>query len=248
MLKWMRRFNFYGKNMQEITLNPQNIKINADWREFLKEEFTKPYFLGIKKRYIEALKQGKIIYPPAKLTFNAFNLTPLNKLKIVLLGQDPYHAPHQAMGLSFSVPRGVKIPPSLLNIYKELREDLGIEIHKNGDLSGWATQGVLLLNSILSVEANRPASHSGWGWQEFSDAVIKKLSLEREGLIFLLWGNYARSKKALIDTQRHRVLEAAHPSPLACRGFLGCRHFSKSNALLKKLGKEEIKWNLNAAI
>ncbi|MDO4673683.1 uracil-DNA glycosylase [Campylobacter sp.] len=234
--------------MQEITIDPQSIKINSDWREFLKEEFTKPYFLGIKKRYIEALRQGKTIYPPAKLTFHAFNLTPLNELKIVLLGQDPYHGPHQAMGLSFSVPSGVKIPPSLLNIYKELREDLGIEIHKNGDLSSWAKQGILLLNSTLSVEANKPASHSDWGWQEFSDAIIKRLSLEKEGLIFLLWGNHARSKKALIDTQKHFVLEAAHPSPLARKGFLGCGHFSKSNALLKKLGKGEIKWNSNATI
>lgn len=234
--------------MQEISLNPQNIKINADWREFLKEEFEKPYFLDIKRRYMEALKQSKTIYPPAKLTFNAFNLTPLSKVKIVLLGQDPYHAPHQAMGLSFSVPEGVRIPPSLLNIYKELREDLGIEIHKNGDLSGWAKQGVLLLNSILSVEAHNPASHSDWGWQKFSDAVIKKLSLKKEGLIFILWGNYAKSKKPLIDTQKHFILEAAHPSPLARTGFLGCKHFSKSNALLRKMGKSEIQWDLNAQI
>ncbi|MDL0115250.1 uracil-DNA glycosylase [Campylobacter felis] len=230
--------------MREITLNPQNIKINADWREFLKEEFTKPYFLGIKKRYIEALEQGKVIYPPAKLTFNAFNLTPLNKLKIVLLGQDPYHAPHQAMGLSFSVPRGVKIPPSLRNIFKELNTDLGVKIPQNGDLSAWARQGVLLLNAIFSVEENKPLSHSLWGWQEFSDNIIKKLSLKKEGLIFILWGKFAQSKKSLIDTRKHFILEAAHPSPLARQGFLGCRHFSKSNALLEKLGKEPIKWDL----
>ncbi|MDL0110727.1 uracil-DNA glycosylase [Campylobacter felis] len=230
--------------MREITLNPQNIKINADWREFLKEEFTKPYFLGIKKRYIEALEQGKVIYPPAKLTFNAFNLTPLNKLKIVLLGQDPYHAPHQAMGLSFSVPRGVKIPPSLRNIFKELNADLGVKIPQNGDLSAWARQGVLLLNAIFSVEENKPLSHSLWGWQEFSDNIIKKLSLKKEGLIFILWGKFAQSKKSLIDTRKHFILEAAHPSPLARQGFLGCRHFSKSNVLLEKLGKEPIKWDL----
>ncbi|MDL0102497.1 uracil-DNA glycosylase [Campylobacter felis] len=230
--------------MREITLNPQNIKINADWREFLKEEFTKPYFLGIKKRYIEALEQGKVIYPPAKLTFNAFNLTPLNKLKIVLLGQDPYHAPHQAMGLSFSVPRGVKIPPSLRNIFKELNTDLGVKIPQNGDLSAWARQGVLLLNAIFSVEENKPLSHSLWGWQEFSDNIIKKLSLKKEGLIFILWGKFAQSKKSLIDTRKHFILEAAHPSPLARQGFLGCRHFSKSNVLLEKLGKEPIKWDL----
>ncbi|MCR2061925.1 uracil-DNA glycosylase [Campylobacter helveticus] len=230
--------------MQEIAINPQNIKINPDWKEFLKEEFEKPYFLNIKRYYVEALKMSKTIYPPANLTFNAFNLTPLNRVKIVLLGQDPYHKQNQAMGLSFSVPKGVQIPPSLRNIFKELNEDLGIKIQKDGDLSSWAAQGVLLLNSILSVEENKPASHNNWGWQEFSDAVIKKLSFEKEGLIFLLWGNYAKSKKPLIDIRKHFVLEAAHPSPLARSGFLGCKHFSKSNAILQNLGKEPIKWEL----
>lgn len=231
-----------------MQIDREKIIMHADWKEALQEEFEKPYFLKIKRSYIQALKQGKIIYPPAKLTFNALHLTPLNQVKIILLGQDPYHAPHQAMGLSFSVPKGVKIPPSLLNIYKELRDDLGIEIAKSGDLSSWAAQGVLLLNSILSVEAHKSASHSKWGWQEFSDAIIKKLSLQKEGLIFLLWGNYAKSKKPLINTKKHFILEASHPSPLACKGFLGCRHFSKSNALLRQMGKGEIVWDVNAKI
>ncbi|EAH6867780.1 uracil-DNA glycosylase [Campylobacter upsaliensis] len=228
--------------MLEIKLD--KIKINADWLEFLEEEFKNPYFLDIKRQYIETLKAGKNIYPPANLTFNAFNLTPLNSLKIVLLGQDPYHKQNQAMGLSFSVPKGVPIPPSLRNIFKELNADLGVKIPQNGDLSAWARQGVLLLNAIFSVEENKPLSHSLWGWQEFSDQIIKKLSFEKEGLIFILWGKFAQSKKSLIDTRKHFILEAAHPSPLARQGFLGCRHFSKSNALLEKLGKEPIKWDL----
>lgn len=231
--------------MEKITINIEDIKINDDWKEFLKEEFNKNYFLEIKKRYIQALNNNAIIYPPANLTFNAFNLTPLDGLKIVLLGQDPYHQPNQAMGLSFSVPYGVKIPPSLLNIYKELKTDLDIEPSKSGDLSSWAKQGILLLNSILSVEAGKPASHSSWGWQEFSDAVISKLSLEKSGLIFMLWGNYAKSKKALIDTSKHFILEAAHPSPLARTGFLGCKHFSKANEILRNLGKNPINWQLD---
>ncbi|HEB9428173.1 TPA: uracil-DNA glycosylase [Campylobacter coli] len=231
--------------MEKITINIEDIKINDDWKEFLKDEFNKNYFLEIKKRYIQALNNNAIIYPPANLTFNAFNLTPLDRLKIVLLGQDPYHQPNQAMGLSFSVPYGVKIPPSLLNIYKELKTDLNIEPSKSGDLSSWAKQGILLLNSILSVEAGKPASHSSWGWQEFSDAVISKLSLEKSGLIFMLWGNYAKSKKALIDTNKHFILEAAHPSPLARTGFLGCKHFSKANEILRNLGKNPINWQLD---
>lgn len=231
--------------MEKITINIEDIKINDDWKEFLKEEFSKNYFLEIKKRYIQALNNNAIIYPPANLTFNAFNLTPLDGLKIVLLGQDPYHQPNQAMGLSFSVPYGVKIPPSLLNIYKELKTDLNLEPSKSGDLSSWAKQGILLLNSILSVEAGKPASHSSWGWQEFSDAVISKLSLEKSGLIFMLWGNYAKSKKALIDTNKHFILEAAHPSPLARTGFLGCKHFSKANEILRNLGKNPIDWQLD---
>ena len=220
--------------------------MNDEWKNFLKDEFEKPYFAGIKGHYLSSLKSGAIIYPPAKLVFNAFNLTPLNSLKIVLLGQDPYHQPRQAMGLSFSVPANVPLPPSLRNIFKELHSDLSIIPSASGDLSKWARQGVLLLNSVLSVEANKPTSHANFGWQDFTDAVISKLSREKEGLIFLLWGNFARAKKALINTQRHFVLEAAHPSPLARVGFLGCKHFSKSNELLQRLGKTPIEWDLNA--
>ncbi|AJC90037.1 uracil-DNA glycosylase [Campylobacter subantarcticus] len=224
----------------------EKIKMEQTWKEFLKEEFLKPYFLEIKSHYIQALHAKKTIYPPAHLTFNAFNLAPLKDLKIILLGQDPYHNPNQAMGLSFSVPNGVKIPPSLLNVYKELYQDLNIPIAKHGDLSKWAKQGVLLLNSILSVEANKPASHAHFGWQKFTDAVISKLSDEKEGLIFLLWGNYAKNKKSLINTQKHYILEAAHPSPLARNAFSGCKHFSQSNIILSKLSKTPIDWDLNS--
>ena len=221
------------------------ILMNEDWKSFLKDEFFKPYFAGIKRHYITALKEGAKLYPPANLTFNAFNLTPLNSLKIVLLGQDPYHQPNQAMGLSFSVPKGVRLPPSLRNIFKERLADVSVPISENGDLSPWARQGVLLLNAVLCVKANEPASCAHWGWQEFTDAVISRLSAEKESLIFLLWGNFARAKKALIDTNKHFVLEAAHPSPLARTGFLGCKHFSKSNAILQNLGKSPINWDNN---
>ena len=234
--------------MSENSIDINRILMNEDWKDFLKDEFAKPYFTALKQHYVAALKSGATIYPPAKLTFNAFNLTPLNSLKIVLLGQDPYHQPRQAMGLSFSVPANVPLPPSLRNIFKELHDDLGVPPSASGDLSKWARQGVLLLNSVLSVEAAKPASHAHFGWQDFTDAVISKLSREKEGLIFLLWGNFARAKKALIDTQRHFVLEAAHPSPLARTGFLGCKHFSKSNAILAKLGKTRVEWDLNAEI
>lgn len=218
--------------------------MNADWKDFLSEEFEKPYFSDIKARYAAAVKSGAIIYPPANLTFNAFNQTPLNALKVVLLGQDPYHAPSQAMGLSFSVPSGVNLPPSLRNIFKELSNDLNITPSENGDLTKWAKQGVLLLNSVLSVEANRAGSHADFGWQIFTDAVIKKLSTEREGLIFLLWGNFAKAKREFIDTKKHFILEAAHPSPLARGAFFGCRHFSKTNEILRNLGKTPIEWEL----
>ena len=231
--------------MSENSIDINKILMNDEWKDFLKDEFAKPYFAGIKGHYLIALKSGAVIYPPAKLIFNAFNLTPLNSLKIVLLGQDPYHQPHQAMGLSFSVPANVPLPPSLRNIFKELHSDLGISPNASGDLSKWARQGVLLLNSVLSVEAGKPASHANFGWQDFTDAVISKLSREKEGLIFLLWGNFARAKKALINTQRHFILEAAHPSPLARVGFLGCKHFSKSNELLQRLGKTPIEWDLS---
>lgn len=222
-----------------------SIKIEESWKKALEKEFLSPYFLEIKKHYVEAKSKGAVIYPPANLTFNAFNSTPFEKVKVVLLGQDPYHNPNEAMGLSFSVPQGVRIPPSLRNIYRELEADLGIPQSKSGDLSAWAREGVLLLNSILSVEAHKPASHQHFGWQQFTDSVIATLSKQKDGIVFLLWGNYAKSKKTLIDTKRHCVLEAAHPSPLARSGFMGCKHFSKTNAYLQSVGKTPINWNLD---
>jgi len=189
-------------------------------------------------------KDGKIIFPPGKLIFNAFQLTPIDRVRVVIIGQDPYHKAGQAMGLSFSVPRGVRVPPSLVNIYKEIQRDLGFNLPAHGDLTSWAEQGVLLLNAMLTVESARAGSHSKVGWQEFTNAVIKKLSDEREGIIFLLWGNFAKSKRDLIDTNKHHILEAAHPSPLARNAFNNCKHFSKANSLLKQQSQAEINWQI----
>lgn len=189
-------------------------------------------------------KDGKTIYPPGPLIFNAFNSTPLDKVRVVILGQDPYHNPGEAMGLCFSVPKNVPIPASLKNIYKEIENDLGIAAPSHGDLSSWTRQGVLLLNAILTVERGRAGSHRNIGWQQFTDAVIQKLSAHKEGLIFLLWGNFAKSKKTLIDQIKHHVLEAVHPSPLAGNAFLGCGHFSKVNELLSKQGLQTIDWRI----
>lgn len=230
--------------MQDINISLENIKIEESWKLALKDEFLKPYFLEIKRHYLEAKNAGKILYPPANLIFNAFNLTPFTSLKVVLLGQDPYHNPNQAMGLSFSVPKGISLPPSLKNIYQELYEDLGIPPSHDGDLSKWAKQGVLLLNSVLSVEKNKPTSHQNFGWQTFTDNVISTISLQKEGIIFLLWGNYAKAKKKLIDSKKHFILETAHPSPLARGAFFGCRHFSKTNKILKSLHKDPIDWQI----
>ncbi|WP_236033239.1 uracil-DNA glycosylase [Helicobacter turcicus] len=223
----------------------ESIKMDAHWKEVLKSALLSPNFEAIKEHYVAAKSRGAVVYPPANLTFNAFNSTPFECLKVVLLGQDPYHNAGEAMGLSFSVPQGVRIPPSLRNIYRELEADLGIPQSNSGDLTPWAKEGVLLLNSILSVEANKPASHQHFGWQEFTDSVIKILSAQCSGIVFLLWGNYAKSKKLLIDKGKHFILEAAHPSPLARSGFIGCRHFSKTNTLLESIGKTPINWNLN---
>ena len=187
---------------------------------------------------------GKVIYPPGSLIFRAFDLTPVPQVKVVILGQDPYHNPGEAMGLSFSVPDGVRTPPSLKNIFKEIETDLGIRMSGRPNLEGWARQGVLLLNSILTVEAGRAASHRGIGWEEFTDAVIRYLSANCNGIVFLLWGNFAKAKAALIDSSRHHVLQAAHPSPLAGGAFFGCRHFSQTNNLLMQEGKTPINWQL----
>ena len=227
-----------------MQINLDDVRIESGWKEALREEFLSEYFAKIKENLLAA-KAREIVYPPGNLIFNAFNLTPFERVRAVILGQDPYHGAHQAMGLSFSVPHGVRIPPSLVNIYKEIKSDLGISEPASGDLSYWAKQGVLLLNASLSVGANRANSHSGFGWQIFTDAVIKILSARRQSLVFMLWGNFAKAKSALIDAQKHLILTAAHPSPLAGGAFFGCRHFSKCNEYLRAHGMGEIDWDLN---
>lgn len=222
-----------------------NVKIEASWKEVLQEEFKKPYFKGIIDHLKTEKEQGKTIYPPGSLIFNAFEQTPFPKVKVVILGQDPYHGPKQAMGLSFSVPKGVPPPPSLINIFKELQEDTGTPIPRHGDLTSWAEQGVLLLNASLTVRAGEPMSHAKIGWHQFTNAVIEKIGHERENVVFLLWGKFAQEKTALIDTRRHHILKAAHPSPLAAHnGFFGCQHFSQTNQFLMKKGLEPINWAL----
>lgn len=222
-----------------------DVQIEESWKKVLKEEFEKPYFQHI-ITFLKAEKAtGKIIYPPGPLIFNAFKQTPFNKLKVVLLGQDPYHNKGQAHGLSFSVPDGVPKPPSLVNIFKELHSDLGIKIPESGNLEKWARQGVLLLNASLTVRQNEPGSHAKIGWLQFTDSVIRKISDEKEGIVFLLWGKFAQEKQALIDETKHFVLKAAHPSPYSANnGFFGCRHFSMTNELLMKQHKSPIDWKL----
>jgi uracil-DNA glycosylase len=219
-----------------------DVKIEESWKRVLAPEFEKPYLQELARQLHGEKRAGRMIYPPGPLIFNAFNLTPFDKVKVVILGQDPYHGPGQAEGLSFSVPHGIPLPPSLVNIYKEIETDLGVQLHKDGSLRGWAEQGVFLLNAILTVRAGQPTSHSRIGWAEFTDAVIRTLSEQRQGLVFLLWGNFARSKRELIDTSRHTVLEAPHPSPLARGAFFGCRHFSKTNQVLISEGLAPIDW------
>ena len=226
-------------------IDPAEVRIEPGWKAQLRPEFSKPYFAQIKYFLGEEKSQGKIIYPPGPLIFNAFEKTPFDKVRVVILGQDPYHGPGQAMGLCFSVPEQIAVPASLKNIYKELNRDIGFTIPQHGNLTSWTQQGVFLLNAILTVEKNNAGSHSKIGWQLFTDAVIKTLSDHREGLIFLLWGNYAKSKKILIDPAKHTVLEAAHPSPLARDAFKGCSHFSKTNTILMSQGESPINWSLH---
>ena len=221
-----------------------DVKIEQTWKDALRDEFEKPYFASLVRFLHNEKEAGKVIYPPGGLIFRAFELTPLPEVKVVILGPDPYHGPRQAMGLSFSVPSDVPAPPSLKNIFKEIQTDLGITMSGSPNLEGWARQGVLLLNAMLTVQAGVAGSHKAIGWQEFTDAVIKCISDRCNGVVFLLWGNFARGKKELIDTSRHYVLEAAHPSPLAGGAFFGCRHFSKTNELLIKEGKTPIDWKL----
>lgn len=223
-----------------------DVKIEESWKSVLKDEFTKDYFLQIVTFIKTEKAAGKIIYPPGALIFNAFEKTPFDKVKVVLLGQDPYHNPGQAHGLSFSVPDGVTKPPSLINIFKELQSDLGIQQSVNGNLEKWAMQGVLLLNASLTVRKNEPGSHSKIGWIEFTDAVIRKISEQKKGVVFLLWGRFAQDKQVLIDETRHHVLKAAHPSPFSAdKGFFGCKHFSKTNEFLMQEGLEPVDWKLN---
>lgn len=221
-----------------------DVKIESGWKEVLKDEFQKEYFPEIKSRIIRDREAGLTIYPPGKLIFNAFNLTAFDQVKVVILGQDPYHGPGQAMGLCFSVPRNVARPASLLNIYKEMNRDLNIPLVQHGDLTKWAQQGVFLLNAILTVVAKKPGSHSKIGWEIFTDAVISRISELKYGVIFMLWGNYAKNKKNLIDETKHFVLESAHPSPLAGNRFFGNGHFSATNQILVNQGKPPIDWAL----
>ena len=220
------------------------VKMEESWREALAPEFEKPYFAELVSRLHQEKASGCRIYPPGGQIFRAFDLCPLPDVKVVILGQDPYHGYGQAMGLSFSVPDGVPAPPSLKNIFKEIEDDLGVRMSGRPNLEGWARQGVLLLNAVLTVRAGEPTSHAGIGWQTFTDAVIRCISDKCEGVIFMLWGNYARSKAPLIDSSRHFILQAAHPSPLARGAFYGCRHFSQANALLLSEGRTPIDWQL----
>jgi uracil-DNA glycosylase len=220
------------------------VKIEPSWREALQSEFDQPYFAALAQQLHAEKAAGRTIFPPGGEIFRAFDLCPLDRTQVVILGQDPYHGYGQAMGLCFSVPQHVPAPPSLKNIFKEIETDLGVRMSGSPDLTPWARQGVLLLNAVLTVRAGEPTSHSGIGWQTFTDAVIRTVSERRDGVVFLLWGNYARSKAPLIDATRHLVLEAAHPSPLARGAFFGCRHFSRCNDYLKAHGATPIDWKL----
>ena len=224
------------------------VQLHESWKTALAPVFLKPYMAKLRQFLAEEKKLGKTIYPPAPDYFNAFNTTPLSQVKVVILGQDPYHGVGQAHGLCFSVRRGIAVPPSLHNIYRELSTDVGATPVRHGDLSTWAEQGVLLLNSVLTVEAGQAASHQGRGWELFTDEVIKVLNDECEHLVFLLWGSYAQKKGQHIDTEKHLVLKAVHPSPMAANrgGFFGCKHFSQANAYLQQHGLEPINWALPA--
>ena len=219
-----------------------NVQIENSWKERLADEFEKPYFKELTD-FVRQEYKTQVCYPPGGLIFNAFNLCPFDQVKVVIIGQDPYHGPGQAHGLCFSVNDGIPFPPSLQNIFKEIQADLGKEVPVSGNLTRWAEQGVLLLNATLTVRAHQAASHQRHGWEEFTDAVIRKLSQERDHLVFILWGAYAQKKGAVIDRERHLVLTSAHPSPLsAYHGFFGNKHFSLTNAYLEQYGKTPINW------
>lgn len=219
--------------------------MHESWVAVLGDELEQPYMQALRAFLVGEVAAGRRFYPPADRVFNALALTPFDEVRVVILGQDPYHGAGQAMGLCFSVPAGVPAPPSLQNIHKELASDLGLPPPSSGDLTPWAERGVLLLNAVLTVAQGKPASHAGQGWEQFTDRAIRELSDRREGIVFLLWGRYAQQKGAIVDATRHHVLTAAHPSPYsAANGFFGCRHFSRANALLTAGGAEPLDWAL----
>lgn len=220
-----------------------NVSIEPTWKEQLHDEFDKPYFVRLTQAVHKEYAQGPC-YPPGRLIFNAFNLCPFDRVKVVIIGQDPYHEPGQAMGLSFSVPQGIVMPPSLVNIFKEIQQDLGTSMPVNGDLTRWAEQGVLLLNATLTVRAHQANSHQPLGWSQFTDAAIMALNAHRSGIVYMLWGGYARSKRSLIDASRNLILESVHPSPLSANrgGWFGMHQFSRCNAYLQQQGEQPIEW------
>lgn len=231
-----------------MTQSDSRVRLHPEWRQHLADEFEQPYMQSLRSFLISERQAGHVVYPPGDEIFAALNAVPLSQVRVVILGQDPYHGPDQAHGLCFSVRRGQRPPPSLQNIFAELKTDLGLPRPPHGELTAWTQQGVLLLNSVLSVRAGEAASHQGQGWERFTDKVISVLNTEREGLVFLLWGGYAQRKGRIIDSRRHHVLTAAHPSPLAANrgGWFGCRHFSQANAWLVSRGEAPIDWSLPA--
>ena len=221
----------------------REIQLEPGWKARLEDEFHQPYMDQLRAFLLSRKRQGVMIFPPGPLIFNALNSTPFDQVKVVILGQDPYHGPGQAHGLCFSVPEGIAVPPSLVNIYKEIEQDTGEKCPASGDLERWARQGVLLLNAVLTVEQGRPGSHQGKGWEQFTDRIVGELNKGRENLVFMLWGSYAMKKGAAIDRTRHLVLTAPHPSPLSAhRGFFGCRHFSRANRYLQENGLDPVRW------
>ena len=239
---------FTDSHEGQYSVPAKNVKMEDGWKSRLKTQFEQPYMRELRAELVSRSKGGTVIYPPPERWFTAFNLTPFDRVKVVILGQDPYHGPNQAHGLCFSVLPGVPIPPSLRNIYKELNTDLGIAPVKHGYLESWATQGVFLLNSVLTVEHAAAASHQELGWETFTDAVIECLNTSTEKTVFMLWGGYAKKKGQMIDQSRHLVLQCAHPSPLSVRGFTGCKHFSKANKFLEQQGKAPIDWQLPESV
>jgi uracil-DNA glycosylase len=226
----------------------REIRLEASWKQRLEPEFQQPYMQQLRAFLLQRRQAGAVIYPAGERIFNAFNSTPFDAVRVVILGQDPYHGPGQAHGLCFSVRLGVPTPPSLVNIFKEISSDLGLPVPDHGYLQPWAARGVLLLNAVLTVESGQAGAHQGRGWEQFTDQVVRRLNDERQGLVFMLWGSYALKKGAVIDRKRHHVMSAPHPSPLSAhRGFFGCRHFSKANDWLQQQGKQAIDWTLPLA-